>query len=107
MGTRLQGALRKALDSGRNFKPLPTDRKLGPGRAASGSATPRPTWTFHFTPTSGSWLNAVESFFSAMTRRRLKRGVFHSLVGFTRFCGHCYAADAADWNAAAFCSGVR
>jgi transposase len=39
-----------------------------------------PRWTFHFTPTSGSWLNAVETFFSAMTRRRLRRGVFHSLV---------------------------
>src|SRR4051795_5202002 len=37
-------------------------------------------WTFHYTPTSGSWLNAVESFFSAMTRRRLRRGVFRSLV---------------------------
>ena len=37
-------------------------------------------WTFHYTPTSGSWLNAVESFFSALTRRRLRRGVFHSLV---------------------------
>jgi hypothetical protein len=24
-----------------------------------------PRWTFHFTPTSGSWLNAVETFFSA------------------------------------------
>ena len=40
----------------------------------------RERWTFHHTPTSGSWLNAVESFFSAMTRRRLRRGVFHSLV---------------------------
>ena len=39
-----------------------------------------PRWTFHFTPTSGSWLNAVETFFSAMTRRRLQRGVFRSLV---------------------------
>jgi transposase len=39
-----------------------------------------PRWTFHFTPTSGSWLNAVEGFFSAMTRRRLRRGVFRSLV---------------------------
>ncbi len=39
-----------------------------------------PRWTFHFTPTSGSWLNAVETFFSALTRRRLRRGVFHSLV---------------------------
>ena len=27
-----------------------------------------PRWTFHFTPTSGSWLNAVETFFSALTR---------------------------------------
>src|ERR687885_801017 len=39
-----------------------------------------PRWTFHFTPTSGSWLNAVEGFFSAPTRRRLRRGVFGSLV---------------------------
>src|SRR5690348_4526114 len=26
-----------------------------------------PRWTFHFTPTSASWLNAVENFFSKMT----------------------------------------
>lgn len=37
-------------------------------------------WTFHYTPTSASWLNAVEGFFALLTRRRLKRGVFHSLV---------------------------
>jgi transposase len=29
-----------------------------------------PRWTFHFTPTAGSWLNAVETFFSALTRKR-------------------------------------
>ena len=39
-----------------------------------------PRWTFHFTPTSGSWLNAVESFFSVLTRKRIRRGSFHSLV---------------------------
>ncbi len=39
-----------------------------------------PRWVFHFTPTSASWLNAVESFFSVLTRRRLKRGVFHSIA---------------------------
>ena len=39
-----------------------------------------PRWTFHFTPTSASWLNAVEGFFAKLTRRRLKRGVFRSLV---------------------------
>ena len=37
-------------------------------------------FVFHFTPTSCSWLNAVETFFSRLTRRRLKRGVFRSIV---------------------------
>jgi transposase len=39
-----------------------------------------PRWVFHFTPTSGSWLNAVENFFSALTRKRLRRGVFRSIT---------------------------
>lgn len=39
-----------------------------------------PRWTFHFTPTSASWLNAVESFFSALSRRRLRRGSFTGVV---------------------------
>jgi transposase len=38
-----------------------------------------PRWTFHFTPTSASWLNAVEGFFARLTRRRLQRGVFRSV----------------------------
>jgi transposase len=39
-----------------------------------------PRFAFHFTPTSCSWLNAVEGFFAKLTRRRLKRGVFRSIV---------------------------
>jgi transposase len=39
-----------------------------------------PRATFHFTPTSASWLNAVEGFFAKLTKQRLKRGIFHSLV---------------------------
>jgi transposase len=39
-----------------------------------------PRWTFHFTPTSCSWLNAVEGFFAVLTKRRLRRGSFSSLV---------------------------
>ena len=35
--------------------------------------------TFHFTPTSASWLNAVEGFFAKLTKRRLARGVFRSV----------------------------
>jgi transposase len=38
-----------------------------------------PRFTFHFTPTSCSWLNAVETFFATLTKRRLKRGVFRSV----------------------------
>ena len=37
-------------------------------------------FTFHFTPTSASWANAVEGFFAKLAKQRLKRGVFHSLV---------------------------
>ena len=37
-------------------------------------------FTLHFTPTSCSWLNAVEGFFAKLSKRRLKRGVFHSVV---------------------------
>src|SRR5499426_3146906 len=39
-----------------------------------------PRWRFHFTPTSASWLNAVEGFFAKLTRQRLQRGVFRSVV---------------------------
>lgn len=39
-----------------------------------------PQFVFHYTPTSASWLNAVEGFFAKLTRRRFRRGAFHSLV---------------------------
>src|ERR671932_2281240 len=34
----------------------------------------------HFTPTSGSWLNLVEAFFSIITRQALRRGNFPSVA---------------------------
>ena len=37
-------------------------------------------FTFHVTPTSSSWINAVEGFFAKLASRRLKRGAFHSIV---------------------------
>jgi transposase len=43
--------------------------------------------TLHFTPTSGSWLNLVEVFFSVITRQAIRRGTFTSvqdLVGAIR-----------------------
>ncbi len=39
-----------------------------------------PRFVFHYTPTSCSWLSAVEGFFAKLTRRRLKRGVCCSIV---------------------------
>jgi hypothetical protein len=39
-----------------------------------------PRFVFNFTATSRSWLNAVETVFSRLSRRRLKRGVFRSIV---------------------------
>jgi transposase len=50
-----------------------------------------PRWIFHFTPTSCSWLNAVETFFAKLTKRRLKRGVFHSLVALQTAIHRCEA----------------
>ena len=84
-----------AATSPSGVHPLPRrDRapSAGPARSSTSSSTttpptsiPRsapgwarhPRWVFHFTPTSASWLNAVEGF---LTRRRLKRGTFHSIV---------------------------
>jgi hypothetical protein len=40
-----------------------------------------PGSVFHFTPTSCSWLNAVETFFATLTKQRLRRGVFRTVVG--------------------------
>ena len=41
--------------------------------------TTRPRFRFHFTPTSSSWLNLVECWFSALTSKRLRRGSFTSV----------------------------
>ena len=39
-----------------------------------------PRFHFHFTPTSASWLNAVEGLFAKLTRQRLKHGIFKGIV---------------------------
>lgn len=38
----------------------------------------RPRYHLHFTPTSASWLNLVERWFSALTEKQLRRGAFRS-----------------------------
>lgn len=39
-----------------------------------------PRFHFHFTPTSSSWLNLVERWFRDITQKRIRRGVFRSVV---------------------------
>jgi len=42
-----------------------------------------PRFHIHFTPTSASWLNMVERFFRDLTEKRLRRGVFKSVLELT------------------------
>jgi hypothetical protein len=46
----------------------------------AGLAVPPSALDFPLHPTSASWLNAVETFFSKMTRQRIRRGVFRSIA---------------------------
>lgn len=42
-----------------------------------------PRFHLHFTPTSSSWLNLVERWFAEITRKQIRRGVFHSVAELT------------------------
>ena len=42
-----------------------------------------PRVTMHFTPTSCSWLNLVECFFSIITRQAIRRGTYTSVADLT------------------------
>ena len=46
-------------------------------------------FTFHFTPTYGSWMNLVERWFSALTTKKLQRSAHDSV--------NALAADIVDW----------
>jgi hypothetical protein len=55
----------------------PTPPTAPEGEGPAGAA---PSVDLPFTPTSASWLNAVEGFFAKLAKRRLRRGVFCSVV---------------------------
>jgi len=44
----------------------------------------RPRYHVHFTPTSSSWLNQIERWFAEITRKRIRRGTFHTLRDLTK-----------------------
>ena len=43
----------------------------------------RARWHLHFTPTSASWLNLIEAWFSVLTRKALANNSFNSVAEFT------------------------
>jgi DDE superfamily endonuclease len=51
-----------------------------------------PRWTFHFTATSASWLNAVDGFFAVLSKRPLKRDIVRPVAdlqaAINRFLDH-------------------
>ena len=55
-------------------------RLIGRRPTKTGYGSNQEGWPRRSTPTSASWLNAVENFFSKMTRQRIRRGVFRSVA---------------------------
>jgi transposase len=62
--------------------------------AARAWLTHHPRITRHFTPTSGSWLNLVEAFFSIIIRQALRRGDFPTVADLIAAIEHSIDA----WN---------
>jgi transposase len=56
-----------------------------------------PRFTFHFTPTSASWLNQVETWFGILTRQAIRRGSFENV----RVLSAAIERFTRDWNAGA------
>jgi transposase len=77
---RFLGAIERAVPAGKTIHVVLDNYAAHKHAKVKAWLQRHPRWTFHFTPTSCSWLNAVETFFAKLTKRRLKRGVFHSVV---------------------------
>jgi transposase/transposase-like protein len=65
-----------------------------------------PRFELHFTPTSSSWLNMVEIFFSQLTDKAIRRGIFHSVPSLidaieTYLAAHNENPEPFQWSATA------
>jgi hypothetical protein len=50
----------------------------------------------HFTPTSSSWLNAIERFFRDLTDKRLRRGAYRNVPELVMAIEGCITAHNED-----------
>ena len=69
----------KAAPAGRKIHAIVDNYSAHKHSAVADWLADHPRWTLHFTPTSCSWMNAVEGFFGKLANRRLRRGVHDSL----------------------------
>jgi transposase len=77
---RFLGAVERAVPAGKVIHVILDNYAAHKHTKVRRWLTRHPRWIFHFTPTSCSWLNAVETLFAKLAKRQLKRGVFPSVV---------------------------
>ena len=70
----------RQLPEGRDVHVIPDNHSTHKTDTVRAWLDRHPNRTFHFTPTSSSWLNAVEGFVAKLTRRRLKHAIFNSVT---------------------------
>ncbi len=66
-----------------------------------------PRFHLHFTPTSSSWLNLVECWFSALTTKRIRRGSFVSVAALTAAIREYLSVHNADPTSFIWTASVR
>jgi transposase len=77
---RFLNAIEREVPAGKTVQAILDNYPAHKHRAVRQWLARHPRWTFHFTPNSASWLNAIEGFFAILTKQRLKRGVFRSVA---------------------------
>jgi transposase len=77
---RFLNAIERQLPKGKNIHAVLDNYAALKHSKVRSWFTRHPRWTFHFNPTSASWLNAVDGFFAKLSRRKLQRGVSPSVV---------------------------
>jgi transposase len=81
---RFLNRIHKSVDSSRQIHLVLDNYGTHKHPAVAKWLAARPRYHVHFTPTSSSWLNQIERWFAEITRKRIRRGTFHSVGDLTR-----------------------